>query len=336
MVRVNLIIAAILVMSIASSTNSYGEIVSVIISEVELNPEGSDIHEWVELYNNSDDDISLNGWRLVTEDGDSLTLQGIIHAKGVIVVEKEYQWLDNNETILTLYDSNGIEIDKSIVLVDNIDDSKTWQRISLREWQFDNATKNIAELDIESNNEYISKIDSLVELSSVIDGDTIRVKSIEGLFKGEEFTVRFADINAPEIDSNEGIKSKTFLNTILEQVDYLYLDIDDKYTYDKYERIVAIIYIKDGDELININKLLFDEGYASVIDYDNEFNPSSWKIKEEYERFDTHTIPEFSLFLPLIVVSAGILLRIKRLSRISFSSVISKVNNNMCYITLLL
>jgi len=49
-------------------------------------------------------------------------------------------------------------------------------------------------------------------LVSVIDGNTINVRIINGKLN---YTIRFVDINAPEISANEGIGSKASLSSLL-------------------------------------------------------------------------------------------------------------------------
>ena len=51
--------------------------------------------EWVELYNNTDLEINLSGWRLVAEDGTpEISLAGVISANGFYLLERT-----NDETI---------------------------------------------------------------------------------------------------------------------------------------------------------------------------------------------------------------------------------------------
>jgi hypothetical protein len=60
---------------------------------------------------------------------------------------------------------------------------------------------------------------------------------------------------------------------------YVYLDIDDLYIYDRYGRVVAIVYLPiNTTHLLNINLWLVQKGYTRAIDYPNEFNPSTWKL----------------------------------------------------------
>jgi micrococcal nuclease len=155
---------------------------------------------------------------------------------------------------------------------------------------------------------------SLAEIVRVVDGDTVIVRGLEGFNKGQEFRVRLADINAPELSTQEGIIAKEYLSSILDKNRMVLLDIDDKYIYDRYGRVVAVMYIiKDGSStLININWLLVNEGYAVYRDYDNEFNPNDWVKEIECHSIDQadadmlRCIPE--LPMPIIALSTALLL----------------------------
>ncbi|HWQ16489.1 MAG TPA: thermonuclease family protein, partial [Sulfolobales archaeon] len=59
----------------------------------------------------------------------------------------------------------------------------------------------------------------------------------------------------------------------------VYLDIDDLYVYDRYGRVIAIAYLQiNSTHLLNINLWLAMNGYASIIDYTNEFKPHLWSL----------------------------------------------------------
>lgn len=63
----------------------------------------------------------------------------------------------------------------------------------------------------------------------------------------------------------------------------VYLDVDDIYVMDKYNRVVAVTYARyNSTHLLNINKWLVDNGYAQIADYPNEFNPYSWSLYVYY------------------------------------------------------
>jgi predicted AlkP superfamily phosphohydrolase/phosphomutase len=61
--------------------------------------------------------------------------------------------------------------------------------------------------------------------------------------------------------------------------------VDDLYVIDRYNRVVAIAYIRYNDtHLLNVNKWLVDNGYARVVDYPNEFKPSAWTLYVYFPR----------------------------------------------------
>lgn len=98
----------------------------------------------------------------------------------------------------------------------------------------------------------------------VVDGDTI---DVEGVGR-----IRFVGVNTPE-RGEEGYQSaKDFVKSkVLDK--QVYLDIDDKKHYDKYGRVLAVVYI-DG---ANLNQELLKQGYAEVMYIPpSEFSPYSW------------------------------------------------------------
>ena len=86
----------------------------------------------------------------------------------------------------------------------------------------------------------------------VVDGDTIWV---EGVGK-----IRFVQVNTPEKgedgykEAKDYVKEKCLGKTV-------YLDIDDKKHYDKYNRTLAIVYTENQD----INRELLNENLAEIM-----------------------------------------------------------------------
>ncbi len=267
---------------------------NILIIEVELNPNGIDKgNEWVKLYNPNNSDISLKGWRLESSNH-SILLNDTIKAKGYIIIKYDKLWLNNDKEYLRLYNNNNL-IHETPELSDESNNDYTWQLIN-DTWQFSSSIRK-------------KTIDAFAELVSVIDGDTINVRIINGKLIGN-YTIRFADINAPEISTNEGIESKAFLSSLLNNLtdSNLYLDIDDKFIFDKYNRVVAVVYYKDNNQLINLNKYLVEQGYAMIKDYDNEFNPSEFKVINDYNEFNMSAIPEFGYVLIVLAISIWFIL----------------------------
>ena len=103
----------------------------------------------------------------------------------------------------------------------------------------------------------------------VVDGDTF---DVEGIGR-----IRLADINTPEIDTEEGKEVKEYVKGLCYQKK-VYLDIDDLYITGKYGRIIAVVYLPYNEtHYVNLNQLLLKEGYAEARDYPNEFNPDVWQ-----------------------------------------------------------
>lgn len=94
-------------------------------------------------------------------------------------------------------------------------------------------------------------------LSSCIDGDTAKF-----IIDGNEATVRFLGINAPEIDGEKyGSEAKAFVCNILMNTNNIKLVKDDNSDVkDKYNRFLYWVFV--DDELLEIKILA--EGYAYV------------------------------------------------------------------------
>ena len=119
------------------------------------------------------------------------------------------------------------------------------------------------------------------KVTKVVDGDTVWFYSYYGYRAGESFKVRFADINAPEIYTQEGQESKAALQWLFDNYGYyVYLDVDDVYGTDHYGRVVAVVYLPFWyyGYALNVNEWLVESGYASIWDHYNEFNPYSWSL----------------------------------------------------------
>ena len=128
------------------------------------------------------------------------------------------------------------------------------------------------------------EVDVTCSVYRVVDGDTFDCFPVG--------RVRLADIDAPELGTAEGNAAKDALTTLILNKK-VYLDVDDIYVMDKYNRVVAVTYIRyNSTHLLNVNKWLIDNGYAVISDYYNEFSPYTWRLYEYY-RFsvDSGSLP---------------------------------------------
>ena len=115
-----------------------GAVESIVISEVELNPDDRDAgKEWVELLNTGDVEIDLAGW----------TLNYTYRARGEIAISEEALVLASGERYVFTYprlmlrnadsakielrDPNGSIVHQTSSLEDEKNDGQTWQRYDL-------------------------------------------------------------------------------------------------------------------------------------------------------------------------------------------------------------
>ncbi|MEM2211674.1 MAG: thermonuclease family protein [Nitrososphaerales archaeon] len=133
------------------------------------------------------------------------------------------------------------------------------------------------------------EIDVTAKVYKVIDGDTFDAFPIG--------RVRLADINTPERWEAFYHEAKEALTKLILNKK-VYLDIDDQYVMDSYNRLVAVVYIRHNKtHLLNVNYWLVHNGYAVIKDYENEFNPNTWRAFEYYpeeleEITKTYTPPQ--------------------------------------------
>lgn len=113
------------------------------------------------------------------------------------------------------------------------------------------------------------EVDATATVTWVIDGDTFD-SSPAG-------RVRLADIDAPEYYESGYQEARDFLSGLIDG-QLVYLDVDDVYGTDPYDRIVAVVYARhNATHLLNVNWALLDTGLADLTDYTNEFDPTTWE-----------------------------------------------------------
>ena len=115
------------------------------------------------------------------------------------------------------------------------------------------------------------EFDGTALVTEVIDGDTFDV------YGGD--TIRLADIDCPELGEQGYQEAKDVLISWIYSKP-VYLDVDDIYRFDTSgERIICVVYtIYNSTHLLNMNKLLLNEGHAVIDDHENEFDPNSWSL----------------------------------------------------------
>ncbi|NOZ83191.1 MAG: thermonuclease family protein [Euryarchaeota archaeon] len=99
----------------------------------------------------------------------------------------------------------------------------------------------------------------------IIDGDTMVVSG---------FRVRLVGINTPERGEPGYEEAKNFLLELCPPGMVVRLDVDDLEPYDKYGRVLAVVYCNG----VNANAELLRRGYAEVMYIPpSEFRPWEWR-----------------------------------------------------------
>ena len=118
------------------------------------------------------------------------------------------------------------------------------------------------------------EIDDSGTVTYIVDGDTVDVSSVG--------RIRLADIDAPDAGEAGKEAATNYISSLIYQKT-VYVDIDDVYGTDVYGRIVAVLYVYyNASHVKNVNKAMLDSGYATIWNFDNEFDPYSWNLIEPY------------------------------------------------------
>lgn len=166
MIEKNILMMFLVVILIISSISA------IRINEVELNPEnGKSGIEWVELYNDEDDDVDISKWEIYDGLASPRSIgvmpkKTIIEKEGYYIVEVQGTKLNNGGDFVTLYDISGKKIDETKILKETTSSSKTWQLCS--SWEFTESTKgekNDCKKEVEENEE-----DSELKESTILVG----------------------------------------------------------------------------------------------------------------------------------------------------------------------
>ncbi len=114
------------------------------------------------------------------------------------------------------------------------------------------------------------EIDAQGTVTYIVDGDTFDVNSVG--------RIRLADIDCPD-QGEAGCQEATNYVSSLINGKPVYVDIDDVYGTDPYDRTVAVVYVRhNSTHLLNVNKDLLVQGLATIWNFDNEFNPYAWSL----------------------------------------------------------
>lgn len=72
----------------------------IVINEIMVTPKDAQAGAWIELYNNTDEPITIDGWRLSTASSDVVTLQGSVPPKSNKIVETPSIWNGKSDAVI--------------------------------------------------------------------------------------------------------------------------------------------------------------------------------------------------------------------------------------------
>ncbi len=131
------ILAIFLIFAFSGIAYAYAEdsIPNVVINEVDTNPPGDDaksISEWVELYNPTDQNVDIGGWKIAsttaTKKALTIPIGSIIKPGQFVVYSYTNLWFTDISEKVQLKDKSGKIIDETVVMSDQKNDFSSWQR----------------------------------------------------------------------------------------------------------------------------------------------------------------------------------------------------------------
>ena len=168
-----ILLSAILIAGI--SVPAYAQTISenVVINEVDTNPFGDDsqsISEWVELYNPTDSDVDLSGWKIASTTVLKKTLTipdgTIIGSDKLLKFTHEKIWFTDSSESIELRNSVDEVIDKTPFISDLENDFFSWQRSydGHSNWEFSLSTAGGSNGKLS-----LSESSSVIEITSLSD-----------------------------------------------------------------------------------------------------------------------------------------------------------------------
>ena len=255
----------------------------VVINEIDINPPGDDSaspSEWVELYNPTDSDIDIGGWKVasttVLKQTFTIPIGTVIEAGQFLTYSYKTVWFTDTNEIVRLNDENGIVIDETPLMSDLNNDFTSWQRLydgydldSSDDWKFEKSNPG-------SSNGKIPIAEDIQDVSIIINptksgyifGETA---VLQGHISQEVFNVQQGDFKPESITVT--IKGPDYNSEIL-----LYPDLDLN-----FETSLSL------HPVLGINEGIFDV----TASYADATTSTSFSVGDEIIELE---IPEDSIF----------------------------------------
>jgi len=247
-----IIILLSLVLITGISAPAYAQTITdhVVINEVDTNPPGDDskfISEWVELYNPTDGDVDLSGWKIASTTILKKTLtipEGTIISSGdFLTFVNQKLWFTDTAELIELRNSDGLLIDKTREVFDLENNYTSWQRTydGFSDWKFTTSTAG------GSNGKLIESYASLPVV--------VTLSSDKSIYNFDDTAVIQGTVSERVFVVKPSFQSEPILINILgpnyEQAVSLYPD--SNLNYETTLRLVQVLGISEGNYDVSVN-----------------------------------------------------------------------------------
>ncbi|MDA7495537.1 lamin tail domain-containing protein [Nitrosopumilus sp.] len=288
--KYSVIILLSLVLIVGISAPAYAQTITdhVVINEVDTNPPGDDsqsISEWVELYNPTDNDVDLSGWKIVSTTVLKKTLtipEGTVISSGdFLTFVNQKVWFTDTAELIELKNSDGLLIDKTREVFDLANDFKSWQRTydGFSGWKFTSSTAG-------SSNGKLTE-------DGISSDIVITLSSDKPVYNFDDAAVLQGTVSERVFVEKPYFQAEPILINIsgpnYEQVVSLYPD--SNLNYETTLKLVQVFGIEEGNYVVSVN-------YAGVTT-NTSFSVESKIIEETQESDSLLTVmTENSVYFP--------------------------------------
>ena len=275
--KYSVIILLSLVLIVGISAPAYAQTITdhVVINEVDTNPPGDDsqsISEWVELYNPTDNDVDLSGWKIASTTVLKKTLtipEGTVISSGdFLTFVNQKVWFTDTAELIELKNSDGLLIDKTREVFDLANDFKSWQRTydGFSGWKFTSSTAG-------SSNGKLTE-------DGISSDIVITLSSDKPVYNFDDAAVLQGTVSERVFVEKPSFQAEPILINIsgpnYEQAVSLYPD--SNLNYETTLKLVQVLGIEEGNYFVSVN-------YAGVTT-NTSFSVES-KIIEETQESDS-------------------------------------------------
>lgn len=190
---------------------SISSVSAIIISEVEINPlEGSSGREWIELYNDGENDSDISGWEIWEGISGtsgpkkilSIENETTIQEGGFYIIELSSAKLNNDGDFVILYDLSGTKIDETETLKETTFSTKTHQYCNGK-WEFLEETKNSENNCPTEESEENEKVNEINNETNVSKNSVVEEPVVKNLSSPKKTELKTINLNPKVIKSEE-------------------------------------------------------------------------------------------------------------------------------------